>query len=310
MRASQRERGPGALLRRMWSAAVVGGLALAGGDEARADLLVYEPFDYAESTVLDDTPATGQNLAGSYTALGTLPQQQLTVTSPGVGYGSLEGVPGASGGRASDVLGVTPAGASVSLAQPVSVDPGQTLYWSVLLTLDDGLNGNHLANLTLNDDATGDALFFGEPAVGVGGLRLAAIAQGAIVASDTADGAFTDGHTLLLVGRYLNSAAPGGDVLDLLSYDTADAVALPSFFDPADPNAGNAYHVSGVDIDLARITSLTFTIRGLDNNFIDELRIGTRYGSVIPEPATAALLALGLATLGAMRRSRTRGARR
>jgi hypothetical protein len=266
--------------------------------DARGAPLVYEPFDYADGTVLDGTSASGSNLAGSYAALGPAPQQKITATAPGLGYGLLQGAPPASGQRASDVLGVTPAGATVSLAQPVTVGPGEALYWSALFTLDDSLNGNHLANITLNDDATGDLLFFGEPGVGSGGLRVAASTQAlGELQAEGADNAFTDGDTLLLVGRYLESDAPGGDLLQLLVYDTAEATLLPATFDPADPDAAAAFTLDGYDIDFAQITSITFTIRGLDNNFIDELRIGPSYRSVIPEPATASLLACGLAAL-------------
>jgi hypothetical protein len=49
---------------------------------------------------------------------------------------------------------------------------------------------------------------------------------------------------------------------------------------------------------MTRIGSVTFTIRGTANNFIDELRIGTSYGALVPEPGTASLLAAGLAALG------------
>ncbi len=292
----------------LWAATLLGACGLAAPEGAHAVLLLYEPFGYAAGTVLDGTPATGQNLSGNFTALGTAPQQKLTVTSPSLDYGSLNGTPAASGLRISDTLGVTAAGASVSLAQPIGIAPGETIYWSALLTLDDRLNGNHFANITLTDDATGDFLVFGEPVVGVGGLRVAASTQatGELVADGT-DNAFTDGNTVLLIGRYFNSAAPGGDLLQLVSYDTTLAAMLPSSFDPLDPNAGNSYTVEGLDIDLERISSITFTIRGLDNNFIDELRIGTTYASVavVPLPAAGWFMLTAMAAIlgvGARRR--------
>ncbi len=303
VRRAGRRRSP--LLRRVGGAALLGAYVLAAAGSARAMLLVYEPFDYAEGTVLDDTPATGQNLGGTFTALGTAPQQQLTVTRPSLDYGSLAGTPNASGLRISDTLGVTAAGASVSLAQPIEIAPGETIYWSALFTLDDRLNGNHFANITLTDDATGDHLLFGEPVVGVGGLRVAASTQatGGVVAEGT-DDAFTDGNTVLLIGRYFNSAAPGGDLLQLVSYDSALAAMLPSSFDPLDPNAEVSYSLENLDIDLVRISSITFTIRGLDNNFIDELRIGTTYASVVvPELSTSTLLLMGLGILAGLGRS-------
>ena len=58
--------------------------------------------------------------------------------------------------------------------------------------------------------------------------------------------------------------------------------------------------LDGLDIDLVQITSITFTIRGDDNNFVDELRIGDSYASVaVPEPGALAALLLGIAGLAA-----------
>jgi hypothetical protein len=233
------------------------------------------------------------------------------VSGPGLGYGSLLGTPSATGLRAGDVAGVTAAGAHVSLDQAVAVGPDETIYWSALFSLDDRNNRNRFASITLHDDVTGDTLFFGEPVVGIGGLRVAAstVATGGLV-SDGADAAFADGSTILLVGLYRNSATPGGDLLQLLSYDTASAIQLPGFFDPSDPNAAASFSLSGLDIDFSQITSITFDIRGTDDKFIDELRIGTTWGSVIPEPASASLLLLGLGALCGKARARRAGRRR
>ena len=279
-------------------------LALVLAPDANAALIVHEPFDYPVGTVLDGTPVSGLGLAGTYTALGTIFAQQVSVTAPGLDYGSLVGTHTPSGLRLSDPAGITSAGASVDLAAAVPVGPGEDLYFSALLTLDDSQNGNHLANITLRDDATGDYLFFGEPGVGIGGLRVAA-STGALggLQADGDDGVFTDGDTLFLVGRYLESSDAGGDLLQLLAYETAMAIELPNAFDPADPNALASYTLAGQDIDFGQVTGIDFTIRGVEDNFIDELRIGDDYASVVPEPATGMLLAFAL--LGAIVR-RTR----
>src|SRR5690606_30226210 len=147
---------------------------LTGAAPAGASLLVYEPFAYDAGTVLDGVPATGQNLVGPYTAIGTAPQQKITVVGPGLDYGSLEGAPTPSGNRASDVLGVTPAGASVEVDADVLVPPGSAIYFSALFTFDDSVNGNHRAGITLRDDASGDRITFGEAAVGVRAIRVEA----------------------------------------------------------------------------------------------------------------------------------------
>jgi hypothetical protein len=303
--ALRRQGGPAARLARAAISLALGGSWLAGALPASATTLVYEPFAYDADTILDGTPATGQNLTGSYAALGTAPQQKLVAESPGLDYGSLTGAPAASGGRISDAAGVTAAGATVSVDQDVVVDPGDAIFWSALFTFDDSMNGNHLANITFRDDDTGDLLIFGEPGVGVRAIRVEAMTAGTggLVASG-ADGAFADGDTLLLIGRYFNGASPNGDTLELIGYDTADADTLPGSFDPADPNAEFSFALSDLDIDFAKIGSISFTIRGNDNNYIDELRIGSSYSSVVPEPATAGLLLLGLVGLGFASRTR------
>jgi len=293
------------------TAAALGGLLLAGAEPGAATLLVYEPFAYADLTVLEaPVPASGQNLTGSYVPLGTLAAQKLVATSPGLGYGNLVGAPAPSGNRVADVDGVTSAAGTVSVDQDVLVGPGEAIFWSALFTFDDSSNGNRFAHITFIDDDTADTLGFGESVVGVRAIRVEAntTATGGLVA-DGADGSFSDGDTLLLIGRYINGAAADGDSLELIGYDTADADTLPSSFDPTDPNAEFAYALTGLDVDLAKITSIRFTIRGDSNNFIDELRIGTSYGSVVPEPGVAPLLLVGLATLGGLARARRGWAR-
>lgn len=288
-------------LRRALSAAIFAAIA-AWAPPAAATLLVYEPFDYPIG-VLDGAAAGGLNLTGNY-ASGS-PILRLEVASPGLDYGNLAGAPAAAGNRLTQITGTAANTATVNVDSDVLVNPGDTVFWSALLTLDDSSNGNRLASITFTDDDNGDVISFGEPAVGVGGLRVSAFtaATGQRVAAGV-DDAFVDGHTLLLVGRYFNGAAPGSDTLDLLVYDTAGAEAIPASFDPLDSNAEHAFALDGLDIDLAAIRSITFTIRGDANNFIDELRIGDSYDSVVPEPGTGVLLLTGLAGLAAAGRRR------
>jgi hypothetical protein len=82
-----------------------------------------------------------------------------------------------------------------------------------------------------------------------------------------------------------------------VGYDTLDPDLLPPAFDPADPNAKLSFALTAVDIDLAKITSVSFTIRGTANHLIDELRVGSTWADVVPDPGTAPLLLLGLVGL-------------
>ncbi|HJQ78553.1 MAG TPA: hypothetical protein VJ828_01290 [Lacipirellulaceae bacterium] len=234
------------------------------------------------------------NLTGNYQATTGFPNQfQLTARNPGLNYGSLIGAPAPLGNGLTQPSGTTAGGATVSVDNDVLTAAGQTIYWSALFTFSDAQNGNHLASITFNDD-NGDLLSFGEASVGGRAIRVGAqtVSTGGQLISDGADQSFADGDTLLVVGRYFNSAAAGGDRLDLIGYDTADADMLPLSFDPTDPNAEFAYDLENLDINFEKITSITFTIRGNDNNFIDELRIGTTYTAVIPEPGAPALFVI------------------
>jgi hypothetical protein len=268
---------------------------------AEATLLVYEPFDYPEDTVLHMEPAAAQNLTGDYTG-GPTAIQRLFTPVPGLDYGNLAGGPEPEGQRLSQESGTSSGTAMVSVADDVLVNPGDTIYWSALMTLDDSTNGNRFASITFTDTATGDDIGFGESVVGSGAIRVTAFtaATGQLVAAGE-DNAFVDGHTVLLVGRYVNSAAADGDRLDLLVYDTEDADPLTGF-DLLDPGAEFVFSLEDLDVDLVRIDQITFEIRGTNNNFIDELRVGTTYADVVPEPASAVLLVGGLCALASVRR--------
>jgi hypothetical protein len=286
--------------------ALAGGLVLAGmAASTRAETLLYEPFNYPDGLILDiPNPATGFNLAGPYTAPSLL--ERLVVSSPGLTYGNLSGAPAALANRLSDANGTNTGIASAGVAQTITVPAGDELYWSAIFRFDDSLNGNHLANVTLVDGASGDLLRFGQSGAGARAVRVEAstAATGGLVTAG-ADQSFTDGDTLLLVGRYVNAAGAGGDRLDLIGYDTADADVLPSGFNLTDPNAEFAYTLTGLNVDLTQVTQVRFTVRGNGNNFIDELRVGDTYADVVPEPAaTATLLLLG----GLLAARRRRGA--
>jgi hypothetical protein len=295
--------------RRCGSAAwALAGVLVVASAPASATLLVYEPFDYTTG-LLEGRSATGLDLTGVWQGTAATPTSlEPEVASPGLGYGSLVGAPPAAGNRLSQNTGTTAGTASAQLAVPIDLPGGSAVYFSALFRLDDSENGNHLAHITLSDPDNGDSITFGEAVVGVRNVRISAetATTGGLIAGGADQ--FTNGQILFLVARYVNGAAAQSDSIELVGYDTAHADVLPQDFDPNDPNAEMRSVLTGVDIDLVKIGRIGFSIRGDANNFLDELRVGTTYAAVVPEPSTAALLLAGLAGLAL--RARRPGAAR
>jgi len=293
---------------RNFCASTLAAVFVAASPHAGATLHVYEPFDYPAASLLQGTTATGLNLTGTYTSDAVHQSFQLSMSAPGSSYGNLAGAPSATGSKLTQLNGTIPVGSRVELAEPLVIPPGQAIFFSALFTFDDTRNGNHFASIDLIDDSTGDAITFGQSVVGVRAIRASAttLVTGGQITTVGDENAFDDGQTLLLIGRYNNSAAALGDRLELLGYDTAASHELPTSFDPSDPDSVLYQELAGVDIDLMRISSLRFTVRGIDNNFIDELRIGSTLADVapIPEPHAWLLLTCGLATAAAAARAR------
>jgi hypothetical protein len=295
---------------RRFFARLLAAAALAVPFPALTALQVYEPFDYPAPSLLHGTAATGLNLSGTYVSGAAHELFQLRLSAPGLTYGALTGAPAATGAKLTQFNGTTANASTVGLTTPVRIPPGEAIFFSALFTLDDSSNGNHLAGIELIDDSSGDSLGFGESVVGVRSIRASVetTVLGRRLTTAGSDRAFENGQTLLLIGRYNNSAAALGDRLELLGYDTGASHALPAAFDPSDPHVVFYQELAGVDIEFTRISSLRFNVRGADNNFIDELRIGSTLADVtpIPEPHTWALLLCGLAAVAFAMRARSR----
>lgn len=254
---------------------------------------VYEPFDYVAGSSMNGLEATGHGLEGHYTGP---PVGDLQISSPTLNYGNLSGAtPGVAGNKLTDIGMGGAATVTVAVDQDIVVAPGQQLFFSALFTLDD--TGNHVpyAWIDLIDDASGGRLGFGEPVAGSRAIRVSAdtASTGGLV-SASKDNAFVDGQTWWLIGRYFNSALPGQDSLQLVGYDTSQFEPVATAFDLSDPNADLALSIDGIDINLQTISTIAFSIRGADNNFIDELRIGSTFPSAVPEPSTTLLLLAGI----------------
>jgi hypothetical protein len=185
--------------------------------------------------------------------------------------------------------------------------PGTTTYFAALFRLDDTNNRVKRASVHLIDADNGDTITFGEDIAGVRAIRVSAstVATGGNSVAAAEDTAFENGQTFWMIGRYFNSDVVDGDILQLLAYDIEDSESIASEFDLTDPAADVVLSLSGVTIDLAKISMLRFEVRGASDNFIDELRIGQSFDEVtrglfaaVPEPASGIHVLCGIVTAG------------
>lgn len=246
---------------------------------ARATLLLYEGFDYA----------TGSNITGQNGGSGFSGAWQL-----GMG-GETTNVVGASGltypGVASTGLAVndgnTAAHSNLRSWTPSAglFDDGNVLWFSALVNTSATSSDVRLyfsSNSTVSFGGAGFNIFGGAAAGGTPGVR--SEINGGF--SPTING--TPGTTMFIVGRITFS-------------DTAGADSITAWLNPASMPTTGGVTVNG---NITTGASLNMGIRGGGNwqGTFDELRLGTTYADVIPEPATMGLLGLSLGMLSLRRR--------
>jgi hypothetical protein len=258
---------------------------VAAAKPSDATLLLYEPFDYPTGP-LAGTPATGLNLTGNYTSQ----DAQLRVV----------------GGRLAQNQPLSQGDISATLADDIVIGTRGQIFFSALVVVGPPSSENPFARISFVDDATNAAILLSEVLVGANRIPSARVrfADGSEAAASDPFGPVTEGQSLLLFGRYLNSSVPLGDRLELVAYDLGDLALLPTSYDPDDPNAEYFVALADRDLDVTQITRLRFDLRNPET-FIDQVRIGTTYLDVVPEPGMPGVFAACLFTLG-LRRRRTR----
>lgn len=243
-------------------------IQIASTYSASAGLIAYEPFSYTSSSTLD-TQAGGSGFSGSWSSsTGT-----ATVATPGLTYSGLSTL----GNRVT--TGTYNTTYTRSLLTTLGSVTG-TYYFSVLLRPDYS-SGSSGAEFALVGSTA--SLFMGKPTTG-NNYVLDTVSSGSAGSQSVSSTVATSGTQVLMVLR-ADLVAGGADSFKLY--------LNPSLL--AEPGSADA---SKSSYDVGNITGVQFT--GNIGFSLDEIRVGTSYADVVPEPGTyAAGAAMGLLTLGA-----------
>jgi len=271
-------------LSRLFAASAI----LFGCAATQAAVTISESFDYTDAASLNGQTG-GTGWGGAWVATGTAPAnatiEAQDIATP-AGYGS------PSGNQALlQTLTISTVRAERALADSISTNPGSTqvIYGSILFRRDDASNGAGTENTEFFrlDNASN--------------VRVAAVGQtsgelmtvqlgGTIVNTTTPVGIGVD--YLLVVKLTLNPAGTN-DVLEAQLFGVGDTITEPGVWQ------------GQVSLDLTD-TATKFVAnqaRLAEDLRIDEIRFGTSFTDVVPEPSALGLVLLAAATLAQRRRT-------
>ena len=185
--------------------------------------------------------------------------------------------------------------ASIQLATPISFDANSTIYFSILFQRE--TTGG--AGLLALQDSNGASASVQKARLvqGVGGGAVTATI-GSTGTGNTFPGLGGTGlEDFLMIGR-ITTVATGNDTIELLGRRDGQSIHATTFASNTGIVSANAAVTGSADFLYFWNGSSTALPE------FGELRIGSTYASVIPEPSSMALLGLGLGGLALLRRRR------
>jgi hypothetical protein len=271
-------------------------LLAAGALPAAAVPLVVEDFSYALGEL--NGQSGGSGFASAWTAA-TGPTQ---VVDPGVPLSYA--VPGGSlvdGGNRARLVEGTSNGDNILLRNLAAPIAGDEIYIGFLFQVRVGTVGDNDFSVFWHDNAvTGSHTAVpniglkGNEGVG-GGATNDFVARIDLAGPSAYSTNIAVGQTYYVVGR-LSKSVPGA----ANDYDRFALWVDPAAVDPT-PDATSAF--TGSIASFSMLGMRTANLDPDDDVYVDGLRYGTEWGDVVPvpEPATGALFAFGLAALAARR---------
>jgi hypothetical protein len=266
-------------------------LALCAPRRAEAALVAYEGFESytADAALSGGSGGTGWTanwaaVAGVNVKAATLSYSNGSVVVAG---GSLSG-------------GVDDATNSASAASRSFAAQTGTVYMSLLMAMPVGLSTDDFIHFMFNDDTVNtNSGGFGK--INQTDARLGArIGMGNGGGTTNSTVSLTGTDTFFLVGKISKVAST--------NYNRLDFYINPSSL--TEPVTANA--VSSADSGISTINFFsmrTVALDALDRVQFDELRFGTTFADVLPEPTTGVLMMLGAVLLGSRRAPRARFAK-
>ena len=272
------------------AAVAAAGTACVGLPTAHAQLLAYEPFNYAVgSSLAGQTPASpGGGFTGAWTVPGgtaTMNSGSLIASSSYGGYAT--SAPSlATTGNSVAVTGGGPNTANINLASPITATAASPIWYSFLLN-----PTQQWSVLTLAASNVSFGSFNGTWGIGIIGSSVGQVTGGTA----------TSGTDYLVVLEDQGPTTTGGkDTLSLWVDPNPGATA------PSELNVANGPPIlTDPNLTVGSVTQLQLATG--QSGVFDELRIGTSYADVtpVPEPATLGLFAIGGLGLIALRHRKT-----
>lgn len=287
----------------------------------QAELLIYEPFDYAATSGVNNGSFFGDGNQSGALGLGTWVQtnsgsNELDVETPGLTFTDNFGytLPVAGNTLEREVrVGQAVANAPLTGSALGGVGADGTTLWMSLLYQDRGFSGPDFGiALTSEQMLFGDAQALANPGVGVGiginGVGGPARAIGSIVYENATSLSFTPEATASMDGpgasniRFLVMQVnwnPDGIDDEVYIYDLTEESLLSV---PLPGSAIASYTMNFSAAEQASIDNLAISESQI--SYIDEVRVATTYAEVIGIPEPSSLALLGLSGLLVARRRR------